>query len=51
MLRRENKNFEIILAEPDMTDALDYYLQEVDDDGPNEPVSVERNSADLPIRE
>jgi hypothetical protein len=49
-LRRQNKNFDIVLAEPDATDALDCYLQEVDD-GPNEPVSVERNNVDLPIRE
>jgi hypothetical protein len=49
-LRRQNKHFDIVLAEPDTTDALDCYLQE-DDDGPNEPVSVERNSGDLLIRE
>jgi hypothetical protein len=49
-LRRQNKQFDIVLAEPDATDALDCYLQEVDD-GPNEPMSVERNSGDLLIRE
>jgi hypothetical protein len=42
-LRRQNKNFDIVLAEPDATDALDRYLQEADD-GPNE-------SNDLPIRQ
>jgi hypothetical protein len=50
-LRRQNKNFEIVLGEPDATDVLDRFLQEVDYEGANEPVSVERASADLPIRE
>jgi hypothetical protein len=49
-LRRQNKNFDIVLAQPDATDALDRYLQEVDD-GPNETVSVERNKADISIHE
>jgi hypothetical protein len=36
-LRRQNKNFETVLAEPDATDVLDCFLQEIDDEGANEP--------------
>jgi hypothetical protein len=45
-LRRQNKNFDIVLAEPDATDALDRYLQEADDE-PNESNA----SVNVPIRQ
>ena len=38
------------MTEPDATDTLDRYLQEIDN-GPDESVSIQRNNADLLIHE